>query len=182
MAGVNIVPARDASEVVMEVRSGGVGIDRSDFLVGLPAVAVSAEGNSGTFGIPFVVPEIAVLKNIEQWGIASVAYVAYWRDTGEVVASSGPYVGWSNRDDWWIFGYGPQTVGNIPPVGTPDADALNHRPAERSSTSNPGTTPPLQGDQPAAPREANLSDDEASQTESGRESGDGADGITIKDD
>jgi len=123
LAGVNIVPQRTNAQIVVEVRSGGVGIDRADFLLGLPSFT-AAFGENDTFSVPFVLPEVAVLKNIEQWGIASVAYVAYWRDTGEVVASSGPYVGWTTRDDWWVLGYGPQTTGNIPPISTPSRSDL----------------------------------------------------------
>lgn len=118
LAGVHLVPLREESEVVMEVRSSGVGIDREDLLVGLPAMVLTSD-NTGSISIPFTTPEIALLKNIEQWGIASVAYVAYWTATGEALGSSGPYVGWTTRDDWWYFGFGPETKGNIPPIDPP---------------------------------------------------------------
>ena len=61
-------------------------------------------------------PELAILKNTKQRGFAGIAYVAYWADTGEVVTSSGPYIGRTIRDDWWVLGAGPKTVGNIPPT------------------------------------------------------------------
>lgn len=118
LAGVHLVPLREESEVVMEVRSSGVGIDREDLLIGLPAMVLTSD-NTGSISIPFTTPEIALLKNIEQWGIASVAYVAYWTATGEALGSSGPYVGWTTRDDWWYFGFGPETKGNIPPIDPP---------------------------------------------------------------
>jgi hypothetical protein len=37
-------------------------------------------------------------------------------DTGEVIASSGPFVGKTYREDLWILGAGPRTTGNIPPA------------------------------------------------------------------
>lgn len=115
--GVQLTPERDASQVVLEVRSGGVGIDRSDFLLGIPSILIQAgEDNGANTGTPVATPEIAVAKNTYQTGVASVAYVAYWRETGEVVASSGPYIGRTLREDWWLFGFGPRTVGNIPTV------------------------------------------------------------------
>lgn len=119
LAGVQLVSERDDAAVVLEVRSGGVGIDRKDFLLGIPSLLLTTEAE-GTVGLPFQTPEIAFLKNLEQYGIASVAFVAYWRETGEVVASSGPYIGVSMRDDWWIFGFGPNSVGDIPPVRVRD--------------------------------------------------------------
>jgi hypothetical protein len=113
LAGVYLVPQREEAEVIIEVRSGGVGIDRADFLLGLPSLVLTAED---AFNIPFATPEIALLKSTEQEGFAAVAYVAYWARTGEVVAASGPYLGRALRDDWWFFGVGPRTVGDIKTV------------------------------------------------------------------
>jgi hypothetical protein len=119
LGGIQLVAEPQAAQIILEVRSGGVGIDREDFLLGTPAVILTSDTDGG-FGVPFAIPEIALLKNIQQMGVASVAFVAYWADTGEVVATSGPFVGRTLRDDWWIFGFGPQTVGNIPTVEAGD--------------------------------------------------------------
>ena len=98
------------------VRAGHLSVPR-------PAAEV-APGNrrrapAAGAGVPvasIVTPEIAITKSVKQIGFASVAYVAYWADTGEVVDSSGPSVGKAFRDDWWLFGFGPRTIGTIPPV------------------------------------------------------------------
>lgn len=119
MSGVQLVPARDGAQVVLEVRSGGVGIDRNDYLLGVPALQVGA-GETASAGVPLLTPELAILKNRYQIGVASVSYVAYWAESGEVVASSGPFIGRSLRDDWWFFGAGPRSTGNIAPVRKPE--------------------------------------------------------------
>ena len=49
-------------------------------------------------------------------GYASVAFVAYLADSGELLASSGPFVGRSNREDYWLLFTGPRPTGNIPTV------------------------------------------------------------------
>ncbi|MBN1360198.1 MAG: hypothetical protein JW993_06380 [Sedimentisphaerales bacterium] len=119
LSGVQVSPQREEAEIVLEVRSGGVGIDRYESLFGLPAIGAAAAGASAATGVPvpsIVTPEVAITKEIKQVGFASVAYVAFWVDTGEVVASSGPSIGKAYRDDWWLFGFGPRTTGNIPPV------------------------------------------------------------------
>jgi hypothetical protein len=118
LAGARIVPERKDCDVVLEVRSGGIGIDRLDNLIGIPALALSnAFGtSSGTNNIPFATPEIALYKNTRQRGFASISFVAYRADTGEYLTSSGPYIGRTIRDDFWLFGAGPRTVGNIPPT------------------------------------------------------------------
>ena len=30
--------------------------------------------------------------------------------------ATGPFVGRSNREDWWFFGSGPNSLGDIPPI------------------------------------------------------------------
>ena len=119
LSGVQISAKREQAEIVLEVRSGGVGIDRYETLLGIPSIGTSAAAAAAGAGVPvasIVTPEIAITKSIKQVGFASVAYVAYWADTGEVVDSSGPSVGKAFRDDWWLFGFGPRTIGTIPPV------------------------------------------------------------------
>ena len=64
----------------------------------------------------FITPEVAFVKEIKQMSFASISFIAYWAKTGEVVAGSGPSVGRAWRDDWWLFGFGPRTLGTIPPV------------------------------------------------------------------
>lgn len=119
LGGVRLVPDRKDAQIVVELRSGGVGINRIEFLLGLPSIPIpginSGSGSIAT-AVPFLTPELAILKNTKQRGFAAVAYVAYWADTGEVVTSSGPFIGRTIRDDSWFFGAGPRTVGNVPPT------------------------------------------------------------------
>jgi hypothetical protein len=111
--GVQLMPSRGQAEIVMEVRSQGISVDHIEFLLGLPPSSV---GGIFTGGIAGTTPELAIIKRTQQHGFSSVAYIAYFADTGVVVASSGPFVGRTIRDDYWFFGYGPQTIGNVPPA------------------------------------------------------------------
>jgi hypothetical protein len=117
LGGVRLVDRKEDADIVLEARTGGISVDHEEFLLGIPNLTVPTEGVAS---IPFETPELAFLKSTKQFGFASVAIVAYWRNTGEVVAGSGPFVGRTNREDYWILGLGPRTVGNIPPV---DKDA-----------------------------------------------------------
>jgi hypothetical protein len=119
MAGSRIVEQRKDADVVLEVRSGGIGVDRLENLIGIPASTLSAVGSTGAGGVPISTPEIALYKNTRQRGFASISFVAYRADTGEYLTSSGPYIGRTIRDDFWLFGAGPRTVGNIPTTETP---------------------------------------------------------------
>jgi hypothetical protein len=116
LSGVQLVTDPEKAEIVMEVRSGGVGIDRYESLVGVPPLLAPAGAAVGASSATLITPELAATKNIKQIGFASIAYVAYWRDTGEIVANSDPIIGRTYREDWWMFGVGPHTTGNIPMV------------------------------------------------------------------
>ncbi len=119
LAGVQIATDPRDAEIIVEVRTGGIGIDRYESLIGIPSIGAAAGATSAAAGVPlggFVTPEFAILKETKQVSFASIAYVAYWVDTGEVVASSGPSIGKAWRDDWWLFGFGPRTIGTVPPV------------------------------------------------------------------
>ena len=59
---------------------------------------------------------LALYQNINQKGFAAVAVVAYWRNTGELLNISGPFVGRTFRNDYLIFGYQLTPTGDIPPT------------------------------------------------------------------
>ncbi|MDP9172940.1 MAG: hypothetical protein M3O30_03635 [Planctomycetota bacterium] len=134
-SGVRLVEKREDAEIVLEVRTGGIGVDRTEFLLGLPGLVLTT---NTVANVPISTPELAIIKSTKQHGFASVAYVAYWRDTGEIVASSGPFVGRTYRDDYWYFGIGPRTVGDIPPAQKPVPTAPTAAP---SRTAAPPSTP-----------------------------------------
>ncbi len=116
-SGVRLVEKREAAEVVLEIRSGGLGIDRLDFLLGIPSGYIpGVSGQVGSEGVPIATPELAIVKTTRQNGFASVAFVAYISKTGELLATSGPFVGRTHREDFWLFGAGPRTIGDIPPA------------------------------------------------------------------
>lgn len=116
LGGVRLAEKREKAKIVLEVRSGGIGIDRLEYLLGIPSVYVNSDVAGSNTSTPIATPELAIIKNTKQLGFAGVAFVAYWADTGELVAGSGPFVGKTLREDWWFFGFGPRTVGDIPPT------------------------------------------------------------------
>jgi hypothetical protein len=116
--GARLAGKREEAQIVLELRTGGVGVDRLEFLLGIPPIGFGAlaGGVAAAGGAPLLTPELAILKSTRQYSFASVAFVAYWADTGELLTSSGPFVGKRFREDWWIFGTGPRTVGDIAPT------------------------------------------------------------------
>ncbi len=134
LGGVRLCRRLEDAEIVLEVRSQGISNNHLEFLLGVPASSV---GGIFTGGIAAQTPELSIIKTTTQQGYSSVAFIAYWQDTGEVVAASGPFVGRTRRQDYWFFGYGPRTLGNIPPAepapvegGTVDANKAATKPAK----------------------------------------------------
>lgn len=118
-SGARMTDERQKADCVVEVRVVGVGIDRIDTLIGLPSIAISSVAGNNTqtsSGSGIATPELAIIKRLRQKGFAAIAYVAYWKDSGEIVTSSGPFVGKTEREDFWILGFGPRTVGDVPPA------------------------------------------------------------------
>lgn len=109
-AGVRLVDKRESAQIIVEARSGGVGVDRQEYLLGIPGISIPG-GVGGP--LPIATPELAIIKSTKQYGYANVAFVAYWADTGEWIVSSGPFIGRTAREDFWFFGLGPRTEGNI---------------------------------------------------------------------
>ena len=113
LSGARLVDRKEDAEIVVEARTGGISVNHLEMLIGLASITIPTEGVAS---VPITTPELAILKSTKQYGYASVAFVAYWRDTGEIAASSGPFVGRTAREDYWVFGFGPNTVGDIPPA------------------------------------------------------------------
>lgn len=116
-SGVRLKNARDEAEIIAEVRVQSLGIDRLEYLFGLPRLAASSDALTGG-DQAVVLPELSILKNLRQKGYSALAVVAYWRDSGELISSTPIVVGRTSREDFWIFGIGPRTVGNIPSTAT----------------------------------------------------------------
>jgi hypothetical protein len=115
--GAAIAQVREEADVVLEVRSGAIGINREDFLIGFPGLPVPVGTvTTGSVEVPLIIPELIIVKRRTQRGYASVSITAFFADTGELVATSGPAVARTERVDYWFFGFGPRTSGDIPPA------------------------------------------------------------------
>ncbi len=112
-SGARLMNTREEANVVVEVRNAILGVDRFEYLLGIPAIrAPGADVES----VPLLLPELAILKNLRQRGYSSVALVAFYTETGAILDESGPVVGETSREDYWFLGIGPQTSGDIPTI------------------------------------------------------------------
>lgn len=100
---------RAKATYVVEARSGAIGTDKHSLLVGTPQMSLPTT----LPGVPTAVPEIALVKNTNQRGVAKLAVFAYNRQTGRALWQSGLVDASSTLKDRWIFGAGPYSTGSI---------------------------------------------------------------------
>jgi hypothetical protein len=100
---------RAQATYVVEARSGGIGTDRHQVLIGVP------EMNAPSLlpGQPTLIPEIPLVKRTDQRGVAKLAVFAYNRRTGRPVWQLGVVRMVSTSKDTWLLGAGPFRRGTI---------------------------------------------------------------------
>lgn len=99
-----------SADYVVEARSGAVGTEHHDVLVGIPAISVPG---ASVAGMPSAIPEIPFAKTTAQKGIAKIACFAYNRETGQAVWQSGVFPVVATAKDSWFLGTGPFQRGTI---------------------------------------------------------------------
>jgi hypothetical protein len=87
-AGALLVDSETNCEIIVQPRSGGLSVDSSSSLLGIPRTEVPIPLAGG-----LAIPEIALAKAGSQHSIAKIAILAYEKKTREHVYSSGPMVG-----------------------------------------------------------------------------------------
>jgi len=107
--GALLVNDLESSDIVVEARSGALGIDSRDSLFGLPELAIP---------IPFAgqvqSPELAIYKALHADSTARFALLAYETKSGEFVHSTGSMVGKSKFYHYKILGFINWRVTDIP--------------------------------------------------------------------
>jgi hypothetical protein len=105
-SGASLVEKADEADIIVEVRSGGVGTNTSDMYVGSPALAVP-----GPFTISL--PEVRLLSKQAQMGIAKIGIVAYDAKTRQMLGDGGMTMAQSDDSNWYVFGVGPYQKGTV---------------------------------------------------------------------
>jgi hypothetical protein len=111
-SGCIVKDAAEDAMYVVELRTGAVGTNRHQVLLGIPQTNL-APGQSVLPMAPTAIPEISVLKRTGQEGVCKIAVFAYNRETGQPVWQSGIRKVVSNTKDVWVFGTGPFQSGTI---------------------------------------------------------------------
>ena len=95
-------PEAPPPEVMIELRSGTLGIWDGDFVIGIPEIPVSAQGLP-----PALLPPLYLLRRLTAQGWAKFQFRTYDRATLVQVHQSGDLWGSSYYTQWWVLGIGP---------------------------------------------------------------------------
>ena len=120
--GGRLVASVDDADVVMEVRSGGVGTDNTDKYVGLPGLSIP--------GMPIELPEVRLWEQNSQFGTAKIAITTFDTRSGQQLESSGNLVARSDNSRWNVLGF---STGDTGSVNRELANASHSRPASFSA-------------------------------------------------
>lgn len=112
-ADARLVERRAEAEVVVELFTGGIGVDRHGFLLGIPLGPVFAVAGGEGEAVEEA-PDLVLLRDRRQYGTAGANFVAYWADTGEIIAHSGPSYGRSALQKYDFLGGLSEEGSNIP--------------------------------------------------------------------
>ncbi|MBM4001449.1 MAG: hypothetical protein FJ297_18265 [Planctomycetes bacterium] len=105
-SGAKLVDAEKDADIVLELRSGGIGTDRTESFIGVPHVAAPGP-------IPVQIPEIQLVNNKKQTATAKIGIVAYDAKTRHVIGDGGTSLARAEDNNWFFFGAGPYNSGQV---------------------------------------------------------------------
>ena len=103
-AGGSIAPAADGADVVMEIRSGGVGTDTSDSYVGIPEITLPGM---------LTLPEVRLTQKKSQFGYSKLGLVLYDAKNKSVLGDGGMSMAQADDSNWYAFGMNVYQGGSL---------------------------------------------------------------------
>ncbi len=102
--GADIVGKPDDADVVLELRSGGVGTDMADAYLGIPEIVLPGM---------LTLPQVKLLTRTNQSAVAKIGLVAYDAKSNELLGSGGVSSALSDDNNWFVMGMGPYQNGSL---------------------------------------------------------------------
>jgi hypothetical protein len=107
--GALLVVDRKDAELIIEPRSGALSTDSTTSIIGIPSTPLPIPF-SGTLQTP----EMSLFKSQKQYSVAKIALLAYERESGKHVNSSGALDGFAHHHYYTILSYFKYTSTSIP--------------------------------------------------------------------
>ena len=103
-AGGVIASKPEEAEIVLEVRSGGVGTDNSDAFLGVPEIVLPGM---------LTLPEVRFVSRSAQTAVAKIGMAAYDARTKQLLGEGGVPLSQSTDHNWYVLGVGPYQNGTL---------------------------------------------------------------------
>lgn len=100
--GAMIATKPEEADVVMEMRSGGIGTDNADSYVGIPEIVLPGM---------LTLPEVRFWQKTRQSALAKIGMVAYDAKSHEILGAGGVSTSLANDTNMFFMGMGPYQYG-----------------------------------------------------------------------
>lgn len=104
--GAKLAEKADGADIVLEIRSGGVGTDKVESFFGVPKIALPGP-------VPINLPEVKLVSKEVQSGTAKIGIVAYHAKERKAIGNGGLSLAKSHDNAWTILGMGPYFHGEV---------------------------------------------------------------------
>ncbi len=105
-AGARLVSKPENADVILEVRSGGIGTAMNESYVGVPEIVLPIP-------IPVSIPQVKLWNKTSQIGTAKIGILAYDAKTGSAMGPGGVAIAQANDNNWFVLGIGPYQNGTV---------------------------------------------------------------------
>lgn len=102
--GAHIVGKADDADIVLELRSGGIGTDMADSYVGVPEIVLPGM---------MTLPQVKFITRTNQSAVAKIGLVAYDAKSQEMLGGGGVSSALSDDNNWFVLGMGPYQNGKL---------------------------------------------------------------------
>jgi hypothetical protein len=102
--GASLVAKAEDADIVLELRSGGIGTDTADSFVGTPEIVLPGM---------LTLPEVRLIARNNQSAMAKIGLVAYDAKTNQLLGAGGVSSSLSRDNNWYVLGVGPYQNGEV---------------------------------------------------------------------
>lgn len=100
--GATIAAKPEEADMVMELRSGGIGTDNADSYIGIPEIVLPGM---------LTLPEVRLWQKTRQSALAKIGILAYETKTHEMLGAGGVTTALSDDTNMFFLGMGPYQYG-----------------------------------------------------------------------
>lgn len=100
--GATIAPKPDDADIVLELRSGGIGTDNADSYVGIPEIVLPGM---------LTLPEVRLWQKTRQSALVKIGILAYDVKNHEMMGTGGVSTAMSDDTNMFFMGMGPYQYG-----------------------------------------------------------------------